>query len=521
MLARRMGRFSNFSPKCLGSLGNKLKAAIEIKVPTIIRKVVKCQLSPMASKQFEIENVENKTISRNELSSDLWKTITAFSNSDGGLISLGIDPKGERVGVNPAVIDKLQADTTTLCSSGFNHRLYPGISTDKDNVINIYIPPVPAQYRPIFSTSRGLPRGAKVRVGTSNVQVDDEWIRRFAISARGGAELMPFKKDYKEYLDISVIQKYLDIVTMIRGNVYENLSIDRILVKLRALTDKKEITLFGLLAFSNATGLQELTAPTVNIAVTHYAGTSKINPDDIAEVSLDDREFSGNVVNQFEESLKFIESKLPVKSRIDEEGKRKSYLAIPNLALREILANAIVHRDYKTFKGRIQVDVYNDRIEFANPGRSLIPLELLETAHPETRNPLLMNYMRDLKITEHRGRGIRTIKSSLKAAGLAEPTFVHRHDWFVATIFSSAFIRDDDQIWLQQFQEFKLNGRQLNALVHVKYNPDGINNSEYRNLNNMTNVGDDIRAKKELVKLTKFGILNKVGEKRYRRYTLS
>lgn len=474
----------------------------------------------MENKQPESENIENKTISGNELSSDLWETISAFSNADGGSISLGIDPEGNRVGVNPDFIDKLQADITTLCNSGFNHRLYPNINTDKDNVVNIYIPPVPAQYRPIYSTSRNLPRGAKVRVGTSNVQVDDEWIRRFAISARGGAELMPFKYDYKKYFDNNVIQKYLDIVIKKRGNVYVGISIGEILTKLRAITDEKEITMFGLLAFSNTTGLQELTAPTVNIAVTHYAGTNKINPDDIAEVSLDDREFLGNVVSQFEESLKFIESKLPTRSRIDTEGKRASYLAIPTLALRETLANAIVHRDYTTFKGRIQIDIYNDRIEFANPGRSLIPLEFLETAHPETRNPLLMNYMRDLNITEHRGRGIRTIKGSLKAAGLAEPTFIHKYDWFVATIFSSAFIKDDDQIWLQQFQGLKLNEHQLKALVHVRNNPNGISNSEYRNINNMTNVRDDIRAKKELAKLTKFGLFKKMGENRYRRYIL-
>ena len=475
----------------------------------------------MENKQLELENIENKTISGNELSNDLWETISAFSNADGGLISLGVDPKGKRIGVNPNFIDKLQADTLTLCSSGFNHRLYPSISTDKDSVINIYIPPVPTQYRPIYSTSRNLPRGAKVRVGTSNVQVDDEWIRRFAISARGGAELMPFTENYKKYFDDGIIHKYLDIVIKKRGNVYAGLSIEEILTKLRAITEKKEITMFGLLAFSNATGLQELTAPTVNIAVTQYTGINKINPDDIAEVSLDDKEFLGNVVSQFEESLKFIESKLPVRSRIDTEGKRASYLAIPTLALRETLANAIVHRDYTTFKGRIQIDIYTDRIEFANPGRSLIPLELLETAHPETRNPLLMNYMRDFNITEHRGRGIRTIKGSLKAAGLAEPTFVHKYDWFVATIFSSAFIKDDDQIWLQQFQDQKLNQHQLKALVHVKHNPSGISNSEYRSLNNMTNVRDDIRAKKELVKLTKFGLFNKVGENRYRRYILN
>lgn len=471
--------------------------------------------------QLELEGIENKTVSGSDLPKDLWEPITAFSNMDGGTIFLGVDPEGNRIGVDPQYTDKLQADAVSLCSSGFNHRLYPSISTDEDNVISIYIPPVPAQYRPIYSSSRGLPRGARVRVGTSNVQVDDEWIRRFAISARGGAELLTFQADFHRYFDMQMTEKYLDIVKRKRGNVYSNLVLEEILVKLRAITDKNELTMFGLLAFSNATGLQELTAPTVNIAVTQYAGTSKINPNDIAEVSIDDREFAGNAVAQFEQALQFIVSKLAVKSRIELEGKRSDYLAIPILALRETLANAIVHRDYTTFKGRIQIDIYSDRIEFANPGRSLIPLDMLETAHPETRNPLLMSYLRDLSITEHRGRGIKTIKSSLKAAGLAEPTFVHRHDWFVATIYSSAFIKDVEQIWLQKFKDYNLNERQLNALVHAKHNPSGITNSEYRNINNMTNVRDDIRAKKELAKLTKLGLFQKMGEKRYRRYTLS
>jgi len=75
----------------------------------------------MEDKQLEFETVENKTISGNKLSSDLWETITAFSNADGGLISLGIDPRGNRVGVNPNFIDKLQTDVVTLCNSGFNH----------------------------------------------------------------------------------------------------------------------------------------------------------------------------------------------------------------------------------------------------------------------------------------------------------------------------------------------------------------------------------------------------------------
>ena len=471
------------------------------------------------NQQTENENTENKTVSANKLPSDLWEPITAFSNMDGGIINLGIDSNCNRIGVLPSYIDKLQQDVVSLCSSGFNHKLYPDITTNKDNVINVYIPPVPASLRPIYSLSRGLPRGGKVRIGSINHSLDDEWIRRFAITARGGAELQEFPGNYKSLFDEVTIKKYLNIIKNKRGAVYQNLSLFEILTKLRAIS-LNGVTMFGLLAFSNNNSLQDITAPTVSIAVTQYVGTTKVNPNDTEEVSLDDREFYGNAADQFENALRFIISKLPIRSRIDPEGKRREHLVIPLIAIRETLANAIVHRDYATYSSRVQVDIYSDRIEFSNPGRSLVPLEHIETAHSETRNPLLMNYLRDLEITEQRGRGIRTIKNSLKMAGLAEPTFEHRADWFVVTIFSTAFIKSDDQIWLKKFAIHRLKESQLNALVYLRHNPSGINNEIYRDINNMNNVGDDRRATKELIKLTKVGLLQKTGSFRYTNYFL-
>jgi ATP-dependent DNA helicase RecG len=470
--------------------------------------------------KIEKENVENKTISTNKIPDDLWEPITAFSNMDGGFINFGVKPNGERVGVQRNYIDKFQQDVNSLCSGAFNHRLYPDIVVEKDDVIKIFIPPVPASLRPIFSRKRGLPKGGKVRVGSTNQTLDDEWIRRFAIAARGGAELQEYPGKYLELFELQIIDEYLDFIKKKRGNVYLNLNLEEILIKLRAITNNG-VTLFGLLAFSNNYSLQDSTAPTVSVAVTQYAGVSKVNPSDVGEVSLDDREFYGNAYNQFQGALNFIKSKLPVRSRIDPEGKRRSHLVIPIVALRETLANAIVHRDYSTYNSRIQVDIYSDRIEFSNPGRSLVPLEYIETAHSETRNPLLMNFLRDLEVTEQRGRGIRTIKSSLKSAGLAEPTFRHKGDWFIATIFSTAFIKSDDQMWLNKFAIHKLKENQLNALVYTRHNPAGITNEIYRDINNMENVRDDTRATKELGRLAKLGLLIKKGKYRYTKYIIS
>lgn len=469
---------------------------------------------------IEKDTTENKQVSEDSLPSDLWESISAFSNMDGGVIHLGITNEGKRIGIPTNYVDKLQQDVATLCSSGFNHKIYPEITVDDDNVINIYINPVPAALRPIFTPKRGIFKGGRVRIGSTNHQLDEEWVKRFSITARGGAELQEINGDYKEYFDLGLVDNYLKLVKEKRGGVYDGLDTEEILIKLRAIK-QPAMTMFGLLAFSRPYALQELTAPTVNIAVTQYAGTSKVNPEDTDEVNLDDKEFSGNVTNQFEGAYKLILSKLPVRSRIDPQGKRREHLVIPQIAIREALANAIVHRDYTTFSSRIQIDIYSDRVEFSNPGRSLVPLSAIENAHSETRNPLLMNYLRDFEITEQRARGIRTIKNSLKSAGLAEPKFEHRADWFVATIYSTAFIKGDDQVWLRNFAALKLKERQLNALVYARYNKTGITNEIYRDINNMNNVRDDIRATKELARLTKLELLIKNGENRYRRYIIN
>ncbi len=226
------------------------------------------------SYSIETDNTENKLVSLDVLPSDLWETISAFSNMDGGMIHLGINGDGKRVGVNPNYLDKLQRDIVTLSSSGFNHKLYPEITVDPDNVVNVYIRPVPASLRPIYTPKRGMLKGGRVRIGSSNHQLDEEWIKRFAITARGGAELLEFPGEHDKLFDKVMINKYLEVVKERRGNVYKNLTVQEVLFKLRAITPNG-VTMFGLLAFSNLYALQELTAPTVNIAVTHYVGTSK------------------------------------------------------------------------------------------------------------------------------------------------------------------------------------------------------------------------------------------------------
>ena len=198
----------------------------------------------------ESETVENKTVSIGVIPKDLWEPITAFSNAGGGTVNLGIEPSGRPVGIKPRYHDSIQRDVLSLCTGAFNQKIYPEIVTKGTGVISVYIPPAPAALRPIFLKRKGPIKGACVRVTTSNVRIDEEWVKRFAIAAKGGAELISYDADYRKYFDESQMTKYLKVIKKQRGDVYRQLSSEEILKKLRALNKKGNITLFGLLAFS-------------------------------------------------------------------------------------------------------------------------------------------------------------------------------------------------------------------------------------------------------------------------------
>ena len=467
----------------------------------------------------ESERLEFKSANHGQLPENAWMSISAFSNTDGGKILFGVKDDGEETGLSSKELDSLQKNFVSLCNTGFNHKIVPIISIEENHVA-VIIDPLPAIMRPLYSKRRGVKDGTYIRVGSANIKATDEDIMRFAVAAQGGAETFTYEVDYHEVLDDRKIKEYIDLLNSRNNNVYQRFSEEEILQKQKVVVDGK-VTLFGLLAFGNKLALKEVVAPTMNIAVTQYPDIDKV----VGDASLtytDSREFDGCVIDQFESAFSFIKSKLPVRGMIGPDGKRQDYLVIPEIAIREALANAIVHRDYATNSSRIQVDIYANRIEIINPGRSLMPIDELESTQSVTRNPLVMNFFKENGYTEQKARGIRTIKQTIREAGLQAPMFENiSGQSFKATLFTSAFISADDKEWLKRFWEYNLKDRQLNCLVYLRHhNEDGINNSTYRELNGMNSVGDDKMANRELVGMVSMKILKADGIGRYRKYYL-
>lgn len=225
------------------------------------------------------------------------------------------------------------------------------------------------------------------------------------------------------------------------------------------------------------------------MSLTHYRGNDVINPDDLEETYLEDIDIKGNVVKQFRDSLDILTKKLLLRSVVSpQSGFRHNLQSIPVIALREVLANSLIHRDY----------IYIDRLEISNPGENLIPIHRLDKDPSITRNPLLLAYMKEIKLAEQKARGIRTIKNSLKKAGLPEPRFENLANSFKVTIYRSVFMLNTDPQLLKQLARFNLNHWQINRLDK-----------------------DDVLARKDLMQLLKLNLIYARGSYKKRRYYLN
>ena len=184
---------------------------------------------------------------------------------------------------------------------------------------------------------------------------------------------------------------------------------------------------------------------------------------------LDRKIIKGNLIHQFNESFKYLISKIPTKHILNNTtGLREEIRIVPEVALRETLANTIAHRDYANLSSSINIDIYSDRVEISNPGESMVPIEEIEKTSSKARNPKLMELFRRYGVTESTARGIPIIKESIVKRGLLSPKFENLFGEFRATLFFSTPHSEVDSLWVEEFNRFNLRESQKNALVYAK-----------------------------------------------------
>ena len=151
----------------------------------------------------------------------------------------------------------------------------------------------------------------------------------------------------------------------------------------------------------------------------------------------------------FEGLLKFVEALLPSKEVID-GAIRKQQLAYPPIALREAIANALIHQDFSVTGTGVVIEIFTNRIEITNPGRPLVDVARIIDNPPKSRNEKLASLMRRLKMCEELGTGWDKIVISCELQQLPTPHIRIYEENTKVTLFSKKDFFDlspDDKLW--------------------------------------------------------------------------
>ena len=146
----------------------------------------------------------------------------------------------------------------------------------------------------------------------------------------------------------------------------------------------------------------------------------------------------------FEGLLTYIRDRLP-ENEVLGQALRTSTKMYPDVAVRELVANALIHQDLTQRGTSPLIEVYEDRIEVTNNGLPLIkPLRFLDEI-PRSRNEVLAGIMRKAGICEERGSGIDKVISSVEAYQLPAPSFEEKDSHTVATLYAYRPLREMDR----------------------------------------------------------------------------
>jgi ATP-dependent DNA helicase RecG len=156
--------------------------------------------------------------------------------------------------------------------------------------------------------------------------------------------------------------------------------------------------------------------------------------DETLDEVLDSRQVRGNAFQILNEAVEFVRRHLPVTSRYDSDKlERIDEMAIPFLAIREAIINAICHRDYSSRAGDISLYIFNNYMEIHNIGHLYggLTIEQLAFKHPSSRrNERIAQVFHARKLIDRFGGGTRRILRLCENQGLPTPVFSEDTDGF-------------------------------------------------------------------------------------------
>ncbi|MGA5030937.1 ATP-binding protein [Streptomyces cellulosae] len=394
-----------------------------------------------------------------EVMIDVGRTLVAFANADGGELLIGVEDDGSVTGV-PYEENKVQQILNASTTHVHKDTPLPGVRKTKidiDGKVVIYFY-VPKGNRFVYLTSDG--RCIK-RIDRESVPVSSEHITNERVEDQS--------RDYdRGFSPTAKLQDLdLDLVQSVASQVAYGISPEKCLQYL----DLAEFSMDGL-RLKNAALL--LFAKDIRnwharcqVRITSYRGKEKLSGKDFNV--LKDDVIHGNILSLVDSAWERLQVAISRQTTLSESAKFEQSYLYPQIACREALINAIVHRNYAIEGRGIEISLFTDRLEILSPGQllstvSLQDLKELKGVH-ESRNPLIARVLREVGLIRELGEGLRRIYEVMRSNALATPEIQSDSSGFRVSLFNKSMYAEDVNLWLSNFDNLNLTESQRAVLA--------------------------------------------------------
>ena len=385
--------------------------------------------------------------------SDIGRTLVAFANADGGELLLGVEDDGTVTG---APYDK--EVLTSLLGAASTH-----IHSDT---------PIPAPRKAVVQIDGRNVVYFSVMKGTTHVHLtaDGRCLRRLdrdsvPVSAEHiqSSRIEDQSREWdRQTSSAKLTDLDLDLVNSVASQIAYGISPEKCLQYL----DLAEFSVGGLRLRNAAAVLFAKDVrrwhPRCQVRIVTIAGTEHRSGEHFNVQK--DEVVADNILKLIDSAWERLQVSLSAYTQLTPTAKFQQSFLYPQIACREALVNAIVHRNYAIVGAGIEISLFADRLEINSPGRLLSTIAIndlrsLRGVH-ESRNPLIARVLREVGFIREMGEGVRRIFDVMRSSALAEPELEDRPAGFSVTLYHRSLYDPAVKLWLSTFDEMRLTENQ-------------------------------------------------------------
>jgi predicted HTH transcriptional regulator len=358
----------------------------------------------------EHQRLEFKEAKQQYDNTKLFKYCVALANEGGGTLLLGITDKPPRRVVGSAACnDPVGMAEVVFTNVGFRVDIEE-VAHPSGRVVVFHIPSRPR------GTAYHLGGAYWMRSGEELVPMSEDRLR--LIFAEGQPDWLeePARVELtaQQIIDQLDTQTYFALLQRpyptTQHAVLDHLVAERLIDKSDGGYTVRRVG--ALLLARRLADFPDVSRKAVRVVV--YSGTSKV------KTKLDQSWESGYAVG-FRPLVAFVTSQLPQNEVVEEAIRRKVKL-VPEIVIRELVANALIHQDYTMTGTSVMIEVYDNRVEVSNPGEPVVPVERFIDGY-QSRNERLADLMRRMHICEEKSSGIDQVVEAAETYQLPAPDF--------------------------------------------------------------------------------------------------